>query len=62
MEATKYLIKIDSELFGYNTIILLRIDLAHNKPAHYEIYIRKEGMVLKYIKTNLETISKGAPE
>lgn len=58
MEATKYLIKVDGVIAGYNNPDILRIDLALRKPSHFEIFEQEQGLSLYYVPILGEHLKK----
>jgi len=49
----------DGKLHGYNRLDLLKIDLATNKPDHYDLFKQENGIALRYVpmtQSDLEEI------
>jgi hypothetical protein len=55
---TRYLIKVDGIIAGYDNISLLRIDIITNKPSHFEIYERTDDLQLRYVPVEGENLKK----
>jgi len=56
MTASKYLLKIGTSLFGYDSLDILRIHLKENNvnKDFYTVYKNVSGLIMQYEETDLE--------